>query len=877
MHKKISDYGIIGNLQSIALVGNDGSIDWLCLPNIDSPSIFGALLDADDGGRFSVSPDGEWDSVMTYLEDSNVLVGKFRTRTGVYTLTDFMDVPSPGKRTLKCKEHALFRLLRVRQGTVRVRIRFEPRFDYGRVIPDLERKPGRGIVAGANGERLVLSTPNELEVCGNHAEGLWELKEGDRVVLHLRYGAEEPDEIAEDDAESLLLDTLEYWRTWLYRSGPGFFNDLGPHRDQVVRSLLVLKLLYYQPYGTMAAAATTSLPERIGGVRNWDYRFSWVRDTSMALTALFQVGHVKETEGYLDWLKKIMLKSGHGRIQVMFRMNGSPELNEEILPHLEGFRGSGPVRIGNNAAFQKQFGIYGHACIAAHLVAVRKGAVDAEMWRGLRLMCDFVIDHWREPDHSIWEMRSEVKHFVHSKVMCWVTLDRCIRIAELTSSEGYPEQWRDTRDAIRRDIETRGWNEMRQAFVLHYETDALDSSTLLMSMSDFLPFDDPRMVATVEAIRAELSEEGFIYRYLTDDGIPGKEGTFLPCTLWLINNLAKQGEIEEAELLLTKVDQAAGPLHLLAEEYDPHWLEQLGNYPQAFSHEAYITAAMAIADARGEQRRKRPPREDLVLPGEQEGRPPCQTPPLAADLADVLDEVTWRYQGGGQIDCFAVGRSPLAGQLGKLLRDVSSMDLDTLRTREEKICFWSNLLNILILYAVPALNIRTSVKEISWFYRRISCRIGEQLFSAEIILHGILRGNRPHPGAFYPPLPPGDPRLSRSIRPSDPRVLFAVWTGAASSAPIAVLRPENLDYELDGAARRFISERALLDMERKKLVLPQIFRWCDDFGRTQHDISVFVAQFAGKEIARKINEYPESFVLDFYDYDWRVCRRAAVP
>lgn len=867
MYKKISDYGIIGNLHTVALVGRDGSIDWMCLPHIDSPSMFGAILDSDDGGYFSISPEGEWDSVLSYLEDTNVLYGKFRTRTGFYSLTDFMTVPADEGLNCEQGEHVLVRLLHVQHGTVRVRVRFEPRFDYGRIIPKMTILPGIGVVAAGNGEYVSLSTAMDMGLHETAAEGTWELNEGDRVALQLRYGVKEPDQFSEKQAEGLLLDTLTFWRTWLNQSGPGYFNDLGIHRQKVVRSLLVLKLLYYQPHGTMAAAATTALPEVIGGMRNWDYRFSWVRDTSMALTALFQVGHAKEAEGYLGWLNEIILKSKRNSLQVLYRMDGSEDVSEAVLPHLEGFRGSQPVRIGNSAVSQKQFSIYGHVLIAAHLLVERNRTIDVEMWHGLRLMCDFVMSHWREPDWSIWEMRITPQHFVHSKVMCWVTLDRCIRIAKITGVAGDVEQWEKARDEIGREVMSRGWDPKRQAFVLHYDSEALDGSTFLMSMSGFISFNDPRMLATVEAVRVDLSEEGFIYRYLAEDGLPGREGTFLPCTLWLITNLARQGEIEEAELLLGRVDDVARPLHLLAEEYDPLWQEQLGNYPQAFSHEAYITAAMAIVDAKDEQQLKRPLQEDLILPGEGEEQG-VSSPPLPDEVADVLAEVVVSLTETG--NDAASTATPLVKRLGNLLWNMHSFDLDGLEDREEKISFWSNLFNILVLYNTLALSIHESVKEIPWFYKRISCRIGSQFFSADCILNGILRGNRPGPGRLGLPLAPGDSRLLQSIRPCDPRTLFAISTGALSSPQITVLRPATLHADLQAAAEGFIANHAEIDLQHKKIVLPRIFKCYDDFGKTAHDKAVFVARFVEKDLAKSISEHPESFKLEYLDYDWRV-------
>lgn len=866
MYKKICDYGIIGNLQTVALVGKDGSLDWLCLPRMDSPSVFAALLDADDGGLFSITPEGEWDSVLRYLEDSNVLSGRFRTRTGSYTLTDFLTVPEPSEHPPQQYDFVLVRLLQVERGTVRVRVRFQPRFDYGRVVTECMLLPGVGVLAKGNEEQVLLCTGRPMQIDGGSAFGVWELKEGERVALRLHYGVGGPGLFSEQKAESLLVETLQFWRGWLNRSGTGFFNDLGPHRDQVIRSLLVLKLLCYSPRGTMAAAATTSLPEEIGGVRNWDYRFSWVRDTSMALTALFQVGHVKEAQNYLDWLKEVIVKSKRNELQVMYRMDGSTEMEEVELPHLEGFRGSRPVRIGNRAAHQKQFSIYGHVLIAAHLLAGRNEGVDQEMWHGLRFMCDFARRHWDEPDWSIWEMRFDARHYVHSKVMCWVTLDRGLRIAQMTGYSCDTKGWEQACDEIRREIMSRGWSQKRQSFVLHYDDDALDGSALLMSMSGFLPFDHPLMLATVEALRLDLSDDGFIYRYLAEDGLPGKEATFLPCTLWLIINLARQGELEEAELLLTKVDQVAGPLHLLAEEYDPAWQEQLGNFPQAFSHEAYITAATAITELRGTQRRS-PRVEDFILPQQAAEQ---ASPKNAGDLAEFLARVM--RQGGepGVWDWQTEGAQELLRRMGGFLACLHSFELSGLQTRQEKISFWCNLFNLLVIHGLLALKVSVSVREVPRFYQRIGCRIGKDVFTADAVLNGILRGNRPAPGRMIPPLPAGDPRLSHSIRPSDPRVLFAACTGTVASVPATVLRPDTLDADLDQAARRYLSARGQVDPGRRTVLLPRMFKWYDDFGKSPHDVAVFVAGFLEDAVADQIREHPESFQLEYAEYDWRV-------
>lgn len=863
MAKKISDYGIIGNMQSAALVGQDGAIDWLCLPRMDSPSVFGALLDEERGGTFSVTPDGEWDSLLCYEEDSNVLVGRFRTHGGSYTLTDFLTLPEPdapgGER-----DFVLLRLIKVERGTVDLRVRFAPRFDYGITVPELALFPGRGVVAAAGGACLALSSARPLAVHAGEASGVWKLRAGERAVLRLHYGAREPDPLPEGHAEDLLVQTLAFWRGWLHESGTGFYNELGPHRVPVIRSLLTLKLLCFEPQGTMAAAATTSLPEEIGGVRNWDYRYSWVRDTCMALTAMFEVGHVEEVQGYLDWMEQVIKKGRRDELQVMYRMDGSSDLAEASLSHLRGYRESRPVRVGNLAARQKQFSIYGHVLIAAHLVASRNRGIDPDLWHGLALMCDFARDHWREPDSSIWEMRGGTRHFVHSKAMCWVTLDRGLRIARhlgLQAGDGWEEPLKEIRD----EVLARGWSPRLQSFVLNYDGESLDASALLMSINGFIEYDDPKMLATVDALRRDLALEGFLYRYQGDDGLPGRDATFLACTLWLVTNLAKQGEIEEADLLLSLVDQVGGHRHLLAEEYDPGWQEQLGNFPQAFSHEAYLVAATAVANARADERRR--PLHLRVLAPE-----PCDGPaPDAEEMAALAAEAA-AYCAAVNPDYRALVQGDMQERLASLLSRLAVFPLERLHGREEQISFWCNLHTLLVLYGILLFGVRSSVQEVPRFYRSVGCRIGKEEYSAEVVLHGILRGNRPAPGRLIPPLPPGDPRLAHAIRPGDPRVLCAVFTGTVSSPAITVLSPRSLDSDLDAAVRRYLERGAHFDLAGRRIVLPRLFLWYDDLGRTEHDVAVFAAGFAAEKIAEEIREHPESFRLEYAPYDWRLSR-----
>jgi GH15 family glucan-1,4-alpha-glucosidase len=450
MYKKISDYAIIGNLHSVALVGLDGSIDWLCLPHIDSPSVFAALLDDNKGGRFSLAPVSEWDSTASYLPDTNILLTKFRTKTGVMHLTDFMPVPISGEDQMDEKEHELYRLIEIVKGTVDVKFLFEPRFDYARSYTTFI-KHGKGIKATGNNEFLTLCSTQEVTVGTERSEAVWSLGGGEKVWLHLNYGEEEDVVLDIEKAEKSYNDTKAYWQNWLRKSETGMTINLGSYQEMVNRSALTLKLLYYDPTGTIAAAATTSLPEKIGGARNWDYRYNWVRDTSFTLQALFNLGHISETEGYLRWIERLISGHGAARLQIMYGLRGEEKLPEQELPHLDGYKGSKPVRIGNGAARQKQLDIYGEIMDAALKLSDYVGKIDRDMWPFLRAICDHVVEHWREKDSGIWEVRGGPYHFVYSKVMCWVALDRGISIARRYGFPAAFKRWEKTRDEIKKD------------------------------------------------------------------------------------------------------------------------------------------------------------------------------------------------------------------------------------------------------------------------------------------------------------------------------------------------------------------------------------------------------------------------------------------
>ncbi len=599
MYKKISDYGIIGNLHTIALVGVDGSIDWMCLPHLDSPSIFAALLDERNGGCYRICPDSEWDSTASYITGTNILVTTFRMSAGKMKLTDFMPVTHDMEHKERPERHELYRLIETVEGEFNVRLLFAPRFDYARCETSLEYDGSAFTARGGNEQVVLCSSRPGLKIIGDRVEGIWRLAEGDKVWLHLHYGLHGPRELDPDRARRSLKATENFWCNWLARSETGVEPDFGPFRRMIDRSALVLKLLVSKPSGAVAAAATTSLPEVIGGGRNWDYRFSWVRDSSMTIEALDNLGHLSEMEDYLRWIEGII---GSGRsLQVLYGLRGETEVPETVLANLDGYKGSRPVRIGNAAAKQKQLDIYGEIMDAAMRLSDYAGEIRYVVWPFLGKICDLVAESWMDKDCGIWEVRGGPYHFVYSKVMCWVALDRGLAIARRHGFPADREKWESVRDAIRKNVLENGWNDRKHSFVQHYGTDNLDASTLLIPVYGFLPFDDPRVVATAEAVKRELSVDGFFYRYKSEDALTGKEGAFLACTFWYVQNLIAQGKLYEAELLLLRTEGCASHLGLFSEQYDPVWKEALGNFPQALTHIGYINCVLALVKAKAKK------------------------------------------------------------------------------------------------------------------------------------------------------------------------------------------------------------------------------------------------------------------------------------
>lgn len=881
MYKRISDYGVIGNLRTVALLGLDGSIDWLCLPFIDSPSVFAALLDDQKGGRFHVRPAHEFDSVARYLEGTNILETMMRTRTGSVRVLDFMPVIE-GREGEESAPIELYRIIEGVEGTVEMDILFEPRFDYARIEPSMARVSG-GVTASSGDELLALASTVELARDDNNASAGFNISEGGSVCLRLSYGEPLPAlELAR--AKELLDTTAGYWRRWLRTTETGRSYEPGVHRGMVERSALVLKLLLYAPTGAIAAAATTSLPEVIGGERNWDYRYTWVRDTSFTLQALFDLGHLSETEDYLSWLDSLMDRGGGvDEMRIMYGLRGEKDLRETELMHLDGYKSSRPVRIGNGAAEQVQLDIYGELMDASLRLSDYVGKISAEAWPFLREVCDLVVRRWQEPDAGIWEVRGGPFHFVYSKLMCWVALDRGITIARRYGFRADLAAWKRERSQIKAEILNKGWDPVKGAFRQHYDTDALDASSLLVSALGFLPPSDPRVASNLEAVERGLGHEGFIYRYTAYDGLGGREGTFLLCTLWYIDALIDLGRLDEAEAQLSKVEGVANHLGLFSEEYDVLWQEALGNFPQAFTHIGYINSVMSLIRARAMERRPLERPERLRAMGRMVmnmGEPP----PIKASPRELAGRLkgSMNVLRGAFFDTVR-GRVAYENMRGsepyqeylKLSYTLRQMDLATLVSEEDKLAFWINLYNVGVIHGVVELGVRDSIKEVRAFFRRVVFDVGGLEFSLSDMEHGMLRGNRRPPGSMLRPFRHGDPRLNFDMKALDPRVHFALVCASSSCPPIGVYTAEGIYDELDIAASTFINSGGMVLMRESGVVsLSAVFKWyARDFGRNTPERLRFAARFLYDEAAREyILENAHRLGVSYQQYDWRLNR-----
>lgn len=597
--KRLEHYGIIGNLSTCALVGKDGSIDWCCFPHIESPSIFGSILDLEKGGHFSIRAPGSFRSEHNYLGETNVLETVFETSSGILRLTDFM--PIKEQRGIKNLIHqSIFRKIVCDKGSVDFEVDFRPRFNYGQAKTFLEPTK-KGIRASTITEEAYLFCPFDLLVKSSRASGFLNLEKGNTVWMVLQYGHGKL--LSSEECEKYLETTIRYWNEWRHRCETSKCVFGGPWHELVTRSGLILKLLTHEETGAICAAPTTSLPEEIGGVRNWDYRFNWIRDASFTVQALYNLGHIKEAKRFLNWIMSICRDSTHpSEIQIMYGMHGELDLEEQEINYLSGYRNSRPVRIGNGAAKQKQLDIYGELINAVYETSRYGEEVSTEVWDFVKRINDYVCEVWDTPDSGIWEFRGKPQHFVYSKLMCWIALDRGVKMARLRNIGPSVIKWENMREQIRKAILERGFNQKLNSFVQAFDSEILDATSLLIPMMGFLPFYDSRIQGTINAVLKHLTtQEGLVYRYLGEDGLPGKEGVFSLCSFWLVNVLALSGRIKEAEKIFRNILKYVSPLGLLAEEINPDTGKQLGNFPQAFSHIGLINSALYLGRAKGKK------------------------------------------------------------------------------------------------------------------------------------------------------------------------------------------------------------------------------------------------------------------------------------
>ena len=593
----IREYAAVGDGRTVALIARDGSVDWLCLPNVDSPSVFARMLDAEKGGSFHLEPTVPYEAERAYQQGSNVLETTFATAEGRVRVTDAMTL-SDSTRISPMRE--LVRKVEALAGTVPLRWRFEPRFGYARADTRIDHRAGRWFAsAGADAIALGVFGAENGTVRGDAVEGELHLEQGASALLSLAGASREPAVIpGRDDAERRLQQTMRFWPAWAARS-----QYDGPWGEAVTRSALALKLLTFAPSGAIVAAPTTSLPEWLGGGRNWDYRYTWLRDASWTLDAMLRLGFHDEAEAFFWWLMHAS-RLTQPRLQILYRIDGSTHTDERELDHFEGYRGSVPVRIGNGAGDQMQLDLYGAVLEAIWLYAKEVGRLDGDTGKEVARIADYVAEHWRDRDNGIWEVRDKRADYIQSKAFCWVALDRACKLAQKGLISNGERRWRATADEVRAFVDDEGWDADLQSYVRAPDLRELDASLLTLAL---LSVHDPlgeRTRGTIDAVERELREGPYVYRYRGGDGLEGEEGAYLTCSFWLVDAYARAGRLDDAHALMEDLLGLANDVGLYAEEIDPHTAEFLGNFPQGLTHLALINAAVSIADAEAEPRER---------------------------------------------------------------------------------------------------------------------------------------------------------------------------------------------------------------------------------------------------------------------------------
>jgi len=887
MYRNISDYGLIGNMQTAALVSADGSIDYYSLPYFDSPTIFASLLDERNGGFFSLKPSEPFTSSREYLTGTCILSTSFTTKHGRATLYDFMPVENS---SLSQRPPGLHRCLRIDYGRMDFMLTLAPRPDYARSKSVIQHDGPGFTISHANSPVILLHSLQDFDADGTGTDTLtlsFSLDQGESAHFDLVHGPVNLEEKLPCPFES----TKSWWKEWLHYCIGERCTWLGEFTPLVHRSMLTLKLLTFRPTGSIIAAVTTSLPESIGGERNWDYRFTWLRDASFTLKSLFTLGHINEADSFIRWLHDTYRKHGSRELMIMYSIHGEQALREQHLTHLDGYRHSKPVRIGNAAHSQQQWDIYGEVMDAALRLSDYAGKIDETLWPFFRDICEMAIENWRKPDDGIWEVRNGPYHFVYSKAMCWVALDRGITIARRFGFDAPLDRWTREREEIRSQVLSRGFSNKLNSFVQRFDTEILDASLLILPLVNFLPVSDHRIQGTIEACRTHLMNNGFIRRYLADDGLQGEEGGFLLCNFWMIECLALSGNIIEAEELLGVTMNAANDLGLFAEEYDPRRKEMLGNFPQAFSHIGYINAIAALLSGKLPPETRDPElslmqRMQRLLPLRltlNESRQPAEskTEKIETRLDARLKVMLGRLQGAffdsrhRRVDYPAMKRSRSFGEYQRLAQHLHRFDPESLQSDMERKAFWINIYNILIIHGVITLDIQRSVLEIVNFFGRIGYDIGDRFYSPDDIEHGILRKNRSHPTFPIRQFSSNDPRLQLAVETFDPRIHFALVCASSSCPPIEFYDAEKIEHQLDIAARSFINRNGLeLDEKKRELRLSRIFQWYGrDFGDNRDQVLDYLLQFCDESLRERIVSMRKQLRIRYLPYNWDLNRR----
>ena len=596
-------YGLIGDMSSAALVGTDGSIDWCCLPRFDSPSVFASILDEGIGGRFRIRPGGPYmDARQSYMRDTNILETSFTTPTGAVTITDLMPIQDGDKDgkpdTNPADPPELHRIVTCTSGSVEMVCEYKPRHDYARAVPEFRqrRRNGNGVAVETEGggQTMMLLSSVSLSVGADAVKGEFTLSQGESAIFVLAYGNGRPTILERYRTQEKLELTRGYWKDLV----AGMHYE-GLWREQVVRSFLVLHLMMYRGTGAIVAAPTTSLPETLGGSRNWDYRYSWLRDTSFTVDALYRLGDVYGADHFIHWLLE-QCELDRDNPRILYGITKSSSFEEEILDHLRGYEDSRPVRIGNAAADHLQLDVFGEVIASIHSLLILEGEIPEEAWDLVCSLAEMVIENWRRRDRGVWEVRGEEQHFVYSKVLCWAALNTAAYIAAAVEQRRHYRRWTQIAFDIKTEVLDLGWSEKKQAFRQRYGSDALDASNLAIPFFGFIPREDPRVQQNVDAIERELAEGPLVWRYIpeeTDDGLEAQpEGTFTLLSFWLLGNLIYTGQTDRAfDLFHETITRCSNHLDLFAEMYDPSTNRQLGNFPQAYSHIGLIHTALNLS------------------------------------------------------------------------------------------------------------------------------------------------------------------------------------------------------------------------------------------------------------------------------------------